>query len=320
MFGCATFLQNVDDTLSYAACCLCLSARRHPLLLCCCFCRQQLQLHRNGYIPSLMLRLKVLHQYLASCVKLSVDPSEDVPAAEQSTATNGSRDTVQVGAAGHWVSDRPGAKPRLHFVLAEPDGQNSLSQQQQHLRVADRDSDDAKKGGVFEFIKTAAARAAADAAAAEMTEDAAAAAAAVAATEGSGDAAAQQQDREQLQQLEQQLGGRLLSVHQMWQNMPLAVALQVGRIKPWFLCSSLLDVVCSVSSSESQVRQQSMRCLCAVIACYTSSCKLWPATYMACSFAVLVPLTPPPAALLPFPTLHIAITSAVVCAATTPSL
>jgi hypothetical protein len=175
-----------------------------------------------------MLRLKVLHQYLASCVKLSVEPSEDVPAAEQSTATNGNREAVQVGAAGHWVSDRPGAKPRLRFVLAEPDGQNSLSQQQQHLRVADRDSDDAKKGGVFEFIKTAAARAAAGAAAAEMAEDAAAAAAAVAATEGAGDAAAQQQDREQLQQLEQQLGGRLLSVHQMWQNMPLAVALQVG--------------------------------------------------------------------------------------------
>jgi hypothetical protein len=177
-----------------------------------------------------MLRLKVLHQYLASCVKLSVEPSEDVPAPEHAAALNGGHEAVQeVGAAGHWVSDRPGAKPRLHFVLAEPDGQQGLPQQQQHLRVADRDSDDAKKGGVFAFVKTA--RAAADAAAAEMTEDAAAAAAAVAATEGSvepaGDVAAQQQDREQLQQLEQQLGGRLLSVQQMWQNMPLAVALQV---------------------------------------------------------------------------------------------
>jgi hypothetical protein len=118
----------------------------------------------------------------------------------------------------------------LRFVLAEPDTPQG-QQQQQHLRVADRDSDDDMKGGVFEFTKTA--RAATDAAAAaEPTEDAAAAAAAAAATEGSGespgDAAQQQQDREQLQQLEQQLGGRLLSVHQMWQNMPLAVALQVG--------------------------------------------------------------------------------------------
>jgi hypothetical protein len=225
------------------AACICLCCA--PLVLCCCFLQQQLQLHRNGYIPSLMLRLKVLHQYLASCVKLSVEPSEDVPAAEQSLAANGSRKAVQVGAAGHWVSERPGAKPRLHFVLAEPDSQQSLQQQQQNLRMADRDSDDAKKGGVFEFKKTA--RAAADAAAAEMTEDAAAAAAAVAATEGSGegagDEAAQQQDREQLQQLEQQLGGRLLSVHQMWQNMPLAVALQVGCV-PGISCRGYQAHLC----------------------------------------------------------------------------
>ncbi|KAF6258303.1 hypothetical protein COO60DRAFT_1131808 [Scenedesmus sp. NREL 46B-D3] len=189
-----------------------------------------LQLHRNGYIPALGLRLKVLHQYLCSCVRLSVEPSEDAPAAEQGLEPGAGCQAVQVGAAGSWVSDRPGAKTRLHFVLAGPDSQQRLQQQQQQLlKLADRDSDDAKKGGVFEFRRTA--RAAADAAAAELTEDAAAAAAAKAATEGSGQSAgdvAPQQDLQQLQQLEQQLGGRLLSVHQMWQNMPLAVALQVA--------------------------------------------------------------------------------------------
>jgi hypothetical protein len=182
-----------------------------------------------------MLRLKVLHQYLCSCVQLSVDPSEDMPAAAQGLGTASSMQTVAVGATGHWASKRPGAVARLHFVLADPEAQQGQQQQQQNgqLRVADRDSDDAVKGGVFEFKKTA--RAAADAAAAaEPTEDAQAAAAAAAAAEGSAegakDTAQQQQDREQLQQLEQQLGGRLLSVQQMWQNMPLAVALQVGCI------------------------------------------------------------------------------------------
>lgn len=194
-----------------------------PVLLC-----LQMQLHRNGYIPSFMQRAKLLHQYLCSCVDLSVEPSEDIPTPGTATAS-GDGQTPALNPVGHSQADRQRAKARLQFELANPE---ERQQPQQEQLVAGDNS----LGGcqaVYEFSRQSrplTAAAAGDGAeqvdgeaAAEDTAGAVADAAAVAGV----DLGQPQQQEQPPGAAEQVLGGRLLSVSQLWLSMPLSLALQV---------------------------------------------------------------------------------------------
>lgn len=189
-------------------------------------CLQQ-QLHHNGYIPSLMLRVKLLHQYLCACVNLKVEPHDDIPQPLILESTGQTAATLS--SSGFAATGRPAALRRLQFVLVDGDQeqqQGALLQQEgvgAEGRVAAN-----HQGGLFQLSRPT--RAAGEPPPIPGAGDATASAAdgiaegAVAATET-------EVDQQQQEALEQQLGGRLLSVSHLWANMPLAVALSVRRVQ-----------------------------------------------------------------------------------------
>jgi hypothetical protein len=164
-----------------------------------------MQMHHNGYIPSLMLRAKLLHQYLAGLAQLAVDPHDDID-------TPAAAATAGAAAAG-------GAPRRqLRFVFERDDMSESdrgeVEEVLPQALVAQKRLDEAPP---------LAAPAAAAAAAAAGTGDAG----------GVGPAGAEQQQQEQRERvtdLEQQLGAQMLSVQDIWHDMPLALALQVEHM------------------------------------------------------------------------------------------
>jgi hypothetical protein len=217
----------------------------------------QMRMHHNGYIPSIMLRAKLLHQYLAGLAGLQVDLHDDInpPAPAQPPAAPAAGTAAAAGAAAAAAGGSDGGPPD-----SSGNGGNSsnaagaaaaaafASNQRQLRLIFDKDDTDVSEGGEVEVPpQPQAVKERKEAQAAAMTQLVpgvpAAVAAAAAAAAGADSAAgaeeavgAQQQQVQQQQQLaqqqqwsklEQQLGGRLLSVHELWHDMPLALALQV---------------------------------------------------------------------------------------------
>jgi hypothetical protein len=159
-----------------------------------------------------MLRAKLLHQYLAGLARLSVDPHDDIdtPAAAAASAAGGAAGDAQ--------------RRQLRFVFERDD-----------MSESDR-------GDVEEVLPQPLVAQQRLSEGPPLGDPAAAAAAA-----GTGDSSGvgpggdtkqqqQQQQREQLSELEKQLGSRMLTTHDVWMNMPLALALQVRSN-----CSFTLD-------------------------------------------------------------------------------
>eukprot|EP00775_Hariotina_reticulata_P010957 gene10957-11111_t len=237
------------------------------------------RLHRNGYIPSAMLRVKLLHEYLCRTVNLAVSPSEDFPAAAQPQKRTG----VSIVQSGVSSNSRPGGRSRPRFLLATtspeqqpavvaaaaaaeglagpavalsavdteevvepgaifllsrpmtaaPKGQTAVVGSRAGIAVAP-----AKQAGTQgqrqQTLEQLLQQQAGDdeGTAADSVAGAGSASGGNAATSAGGDDEVQDQATQQ-QQLEeelfeQQLGGRLLSVKDLWFNMPLTVALQVA--------------------------------------------------------------------------------------------
>jgi hypothetical protein len=177
-----------------------------PLL----FAPHQMRMHHNGYIPSTMLRAKLLHQYLAGLAGLKVEHHEDIhptppqhPAAAAAVGTGGA-----VGAPSRWR--------QLRFIFDKAEQSESGKGEEDEVEILPRPN-------VVEQKRQAAERRRE----AEEANLPAIPAAAAGDAGGAGGQQGQQAGAEQWSKLEQQLGGRLLSVQDLWLNMPLALALQV---------------------------------------------------------------------------------------------
>lgn len=175
-----------------------------------------------------MLRAKLLHQYLCTCVNLKVEPHDDIP--EQIASSSSGQTSATLNSAGFAASDRSGAAMRLHFVLADGAQEQQQGGLLQQEGLGGEGGDEGSQPGEL-FQLSRPVRAAAETA---LTGAASAAAEEAVAAHGGaaedGVAAAEiEGSQQQREVLEQQLGGRLLSVSQLWLNMPLAVALSVGR-------------------------------------------------------------------------------------------
>jgi hypothetical protein len=170
-------------------------------------------MHHNGYIPSTMLRAKLLHQYLAGLAGLKVEHHEDIhptppqqppPAAAAAVGTGGAVGT-------------PSRRRQLRFVFDKAEQSESGKGEEDEIEILPRPN-------VVEQKRQAAER---RREAEEANLPAIPAAAAAGDAGGAGGQQGQQAGTEQWSKLEQQLGGRLLSVQDLWLNMPLALALQV---------------------------------------------------------------------------------------------
>lgn len=179
-----------------------------------------MRMHHNGYIPSTMLRAKLLHQYLAGLAGLKVEPHDDIsyPHNTLSAAAGGPSSSAAAAAA------QPRRRP-LRFVFDKggqqgegdrgQEGGEQQQQQQEEQEVVLRPSVVQRKRDAAE-------------AALPAIPSGGAAAAAGGGSGGEAGGASEGQQQEQWSKLEQQLGGRLLSVRDLWLDMPLALALQVG--------------------------------------------------------------------------------------------
>lgn len=185
----------------------------------------QLQSHHNGYIPGMMLRTKLLHQYLAQLAGFKSDHHDDI---------NVTSPVGQTGPAGPAAgSAAAGRRRRLRFEFEKDEGGEAIG-------VTTRRFDDDVT--ITPQVEIARQRRQSQQAQEQPLSSTAAGGGDGGEGDGEGGAAADADaadgDREQQQQqgsdeaswsrLEQHLGGRLLAVHDVWLNMPLALALQVG--------------------------------------------------------------------------------------------